>query len=88
MPFNPLDQVAFIKVELLADGGLSITGNIGDAKLALSMIAHAHDEMKKQLVKKLEKRIIIPNRDVDVRQDPAYPTRPLGDMKPEERGDQ
>ena len=88
--FNPLDQVAFIKVELMADGGLNISGNIGDVQQALDMMENAMDHMRRNLKKKLEdqKHIIVPNRDVVIRHDPAYPLKALGDMKPGGRGDQ
>ena len=85
MPFDPLGVVAQIGIKLHANGALDITGNIGDVKLALQMIDSARDAIKSQLRPKNE--IVIPNRDVVVQQHPAYPTLPLGDMAPGDRGD-
>ena len=67
-----MDVVAEIKIQLHASGGLSISGNIGDVNLALGMIDHARDAVRNQLRPKDE--IIIPDRDVAVVQDPAFPT--------------
>lgn len=82
---DDLDCVAFISIKLHANGGCSISGNIGDVKLALQMIDAARDAVKNQIKQRSE--IVIPNRDVVAKQDPAYPTLPRGDMLPEDRGD-
>ncbi len=82
---DPLDVVAQIGIKLHANGAMSISGNIGDAQLAIQMIDAARDAVKNQLKRRDE--IIVPNRDVVVKQHPDYPTLPLGDMKPEDRGD-
>lgn len=80
-----LDVVAFISIKLHSNGAMSISGNIGDVKLALGMIDHARDSIKNQLKQKNE--IVIPNRDVVTPQDPNFPTLPFGDMDPKDRGD-
>lgn len=80
-----LDVVAFIKIELRSNGAMSISGNIGDEKLAISMIDGARDAVKNQ--HKQKDKIIIPSRDVVAPQDPAFPTLPLGDMPEKDWGD-
>ena len=82
---DDLDCVAFVSVKLHSNGGISVSGNIGDTKLAIQMLDAARDAVKNQAKQRNE--IIIPNRDVDARQDPAFPTQPRGDMRPEDRGD-
>lgn len=82
---QPLDTVAAIRIRLHANGAMQVDGNIGDVALALSMLDHAKDAVRNQL--KSRNDIIVPGRDVDVSQHPAYPTLPLGDMRPEDRGD-
>lgn len=84
MPHN-LDSVASITIHLHSNGALSVSGNIGDTRLALQMLDHARDAVKNQ--RKDQNKIILPNRDVDAPQDSRYPTLPLGDMRPEDRGD-
>jgi hypothetical protein len=78
--------VASIAIALHDNGAMSISGNIGDVKLALQMIDHARDAIKARLSTQPE--IIIPNRDVAVVQDHRFPTKPFGDMPAKDRGDQ
>jgi hypothetical protein len=85
MPPHNLDSVASISIHLHAGGAMSISGNIGDKALALKMLDHARDAVNAQIKDRSE--IVVPNRDVVVAQHPAFPTRPLGDMRPEDRGD-
>lgn len=85
MPANAGDCVAFITIKIFADGSMSTAGNIGDKKLALAMLDHAKDAVRGHGRPRSE--IITPNRDVVVEQSPGYPTRPLGDMAPGDRGD-
>lgn len=85
MPTHDLNCVASITIKLHANGSLSTSGNIGDTRLALQMIDSARDAVKNQL--KSRDEIVVPNRDVDAHQDPRFPTLPLGDMRPEDRGD-
>ncbi len=80
-----LSVVASISIKLHDNGGLSVSGNIGDVKLALQMLDAARDSVKNQLKQRSE--IVVPNRDVEATQDSRYPTKPLGDMRPEDRGD-
>jgi len=84
-PLDDLDCVAFVSIKLHTNGGLSISGNIGDTKLALQMIDGARDAVKNRIKNRNE--IVIPNRDVETEQHPTFPTLPRGDMKPEDRGD-
>ena len=82
---DPLDVVAKITISLHSGGAMSISGNIGDVKLALGMIDHARDAVKHQMRDREE--IVVPNRDVAVYQAPEFPTCAFGDMRPEDRGD-
>lgn len=82
---HELDVVASIAIKLHANGSMSTSGNIGDVRLALQMLDAARDAVKNQLARR--ERIVIPSRDVVAQQSPAYPTLPLGDMRPEDRGE-
>ena len=82
---HTLDCVASLKIELMSNGAMSVSGNIGDAALALQMLDAAKDAVRHQT--RDREKLVIPNRDVVVAQNPAYPTLPLGDMAPEDRGD-
>jgi hypothetical protein len=80
MKLNPLDAVASITLTLLANGAMGISGNIGDKKLALSMIDAAREAVNGQLRPEDDKSLILPARDVQAVQHPSYPTLALGDM--------
>ena len=82
----PLDVVAAISVKFHASGALSVSGNIGDLAFALQMLDHAKDAIRSQH-RKRESGLIVPGRDVDLSNAPTHPVRPLGDMKPSDRGD-
>lgn len=71
--------VASISIALHASGEMSISGNIGDVTLALGMLDHAREAVGHQLRPK--GTLVIPGRDVAVRQHPAFPTLPAGDMR-------
>jgi hypothetical protein len=79
------DCVAWITIKYFADGSMSTSGNIGDARFALALLDHAKDAVRGHGLPRGQ--IVTPNRDVVVEQSPGYPTRPLGDMAPGERGD-
>lgn len=67
--------VARIVVDLMDDGAMSISGNIGDAVLARQMLASAQDAVKARLGRDT---IAIPNRDVVVTPDEArFPFGPV-----------
>ena len=82
-PLDDLDCIAFISIKLHSNSGVSISGNVGDTKLALQLIDAARDAVKNQLKQRSE--IVIPNRDVVAA--PNLPVLPRGDMRPEDRGD-
>lgn len=79
------DCVAWITIKYYADGSMSTSGNIGDAAFALALLDHAKDAVRGHNLPR--GAIVTPNRDVDVEQSAGYPTRPLGDMTPADRGD-
>jgi hypothetical protein len=82
---DDLDCVAFVSIRLHSNGAISVSGNIGDTKLAVQMLDAARDAVNNQAKRRDE--IVIPNRDVDVKQNNAFPTLPRGDMPQEDRGD-
>lgn len=62
-------RVAFIELSLMADGSMSITGNVGDVKLALGMLDSARESVSHRFGKPciLEPHgagLVLPNRDV------------------------
>jgi hypothetical protein len=74
------DEVAFIHLTLYGNGAMSVSGNIGDKKLALGMLDSARDVVNSQS-RPEDKPILVPSRDVVAPQHPNYPTKALGDMK-------
>ena len=82
MPAQPLDVVAWVTVRLHTNGMISTSGTIGDKPMVLHLLAQGIDAMKGQ---KDEPLIVVPSRDVDVM--PSIPTRDLGDMPEDERGE-
>jgi len=81
----PDDVVATITIRLHAHGAMSVSGNIGDKTLALSMLDHAKDAVRG--TRSIGDSVKVPNYDVDAKQSPAFPTRELGDMPLADRGD-
>jgi hypothetical protein len=82
VPDHSLDVVAWITVRYHANGGLSVQGTIGDARVARQLLDHAKDAIGRQLG---DRQIVVPNRDVDV--EPSSLLKPLGDVPAGERGD-
>ena len=80
---SPLDRIAYIAISLYGDGAMSISGNIGDKKLALQMLDHARDTVARQLRPTAE--LLVPSADVEVRPDPRYPLVQASDVAPELR---
>lgn len=74
---TPFDAVANIAITLYGNGEMAISGNIGDARLAMQMLDHARDAVKNQLARK--DSMLIPNRDVDVK--PNLPLTIYGDSE-------
>jgi hypothetical protein len=92
-----LDCVAYITIKYYANGGLQVSGHIGDEETALSLLEHAKDAVRAQhargpapaiLAPNGQPMLSIPNRDVDVKMPERFDKNPaFGDMKPGERGD-
>lgn len=78
---GPMDAIANISITLYGNGEMSISGNIGDVKLALGMLAHATDTVRGQYTKR--ETVIVPNYDVQI--DPVLPLTQYADAKPEWR---
>jgi len=81
-PPQPLDVVAWVTVRLHTNGAISTQGTIGDKSMALHLLDQASDAIRRQVS---DAGLVIPARDVSVM--PSLPTRDIGDMAPNERGD-
>lgn len=82
VPEQPLDVVAWVTVRLHTNGMLSTQGTIGDKPMAIHLLEQGVDAIRGMKESPL---IVTPARDVEVL--PAVPTRDIGDMRPEERGE-
>ena len=78
---GPLDAIAYVHINLFGNGEMSISGNIGDAKLAKQMLDHARDTIAARLQPKAG-GVIIPARDVEVVPSAGFPLVPHGDVDP------
>ena len=77
------DRIAYIALSLYGDGAMSVSGNIGDKKLALQMLDAARDVLVSQQKANPYSGLLVPPRDVGVAPNPLYP--PLveaGDVPP------
>lgn len=77
------DVVAWVTVRQHSTGAISIQGTIGDPGFAISLLEHAIDAIRNQIRPKGE--LFIPTRDVDAVPNPKL--TPVGDMRPQDRGD-
>lgn len=80
-------EVAFIRLTLHDDGGMSIGGNVADVHLALGMLDSARDAVSHQIGKPntLEPHgagLALPSKYVTAKQNPVYPLEAVGDRKP------
>lgn len=75
---HPGDMIAQIQISLYASGEMSVSGHIGDKRMALQLLEHAKDAINNQL--RPEDQLLIPNKDVEIIQHPNYPTLPAGDL--------
>lgn len=78
--------VATLVLELHDNGAMSITGNIGDVRMALGMIDSAREAISRKLGKPtiLEPHgagLEIPAIDASPRHSPVYPVIPEGDRR-------
>jgi hypothetical protein len=81
---NPLDAVAYINIYMYADGALKVSGNIGDAPLAMKMLDAARDAVKNQIPKTIQaNKLIVPADYVGAYPSDAHPLVPYGDVSPE-----
>lgn len=68
--------VARLVINLHDDGGLSVSGNVGDVVLSTQMLDAARDAVRNQLKPKNE--LVLPNRDVIASPDEArFPLGPV-----------
>ena len=82
---GPLDAIANISVTLYGSGEMSISGNIGDVRLALQMLDHARDAVNNQWKQRTIDGLLLPGRDVAVTPHPAFPLTQYADVAPELR---
>lgn len=82
VPEQPEDVVAWVTVRLHTAGFISTSGTIGDKAMVMHLLEQGMDAMRGQ---KEQPLIVIPSRDVSVM--PSIPTRDIGDMPPEDRGE-
>jgi hypothetical protein len=77
------DRIAYIALSLYGNGAMSISGNIGDVKLARQMLQNAIAVLDSQWSRRTAPSILVPGRDVEV--SPTLPLIPHGDVPPELR---
>lgn len=77
------DTIAWVMVRLHAHGQISVSGTIGERKLALGLLDHAKDAIKRQVPDDGE--LYVPNSDVSV--SPRGDLVEMGDLTAELRGD-
>jgi hypothetical protein len=83
---NDLDRIAYIALSLYGDGAMSVSGNIGDKKLALQMLDAARDALVNQQKLNPYSGLLVPSSDVGVTPDPLYPQLvAAGDVPPDLR---
>lgn len=74
--------LAFVVVCERDDGTISTSGHIGDKALCLALLEQAADAIRGHLRAEIDgKKIITPNRDVDLVHSPAYPVYDYGDTQ-------
>ena len=80
------DRIAYIALSLYGDGAMSISGNIGDQKLALQMLDHAAYTIRERLHRNPYAGLILPPTETHVVPSPEYPSLvAVGDLPPELR---
>jgi hypothetical protein len=82
---GPLDAVAYLHINLFGGGEMSVSGNIGDVRLALQMLDHARDAVLNQRKNRTEEGLLLPPRDVTVAPSQHFPLQTYGDVAPELR---
>lgn len=80
-----MDAIANISVTLYGGGEMSISGNIGDVKLALMMLDHARDAINNQWQRRDKDGLLLPPSNVDVPVHPGFPLTQNADVAPELR---
>lgn len=81
-PVNAHDAIVAISIRYFADGAMQVSGNIGDKKVALALLAAAADQIRAQPEGMgRPSGIVTPSRDVVIPTgDPDFPVIPRGDM--------
>lgn len=83
MTKHPDDTIAWVTVRLHAHGAVSVGGTLGDRNMAITLLEHAKDAIRRQVPEAGE--LVVPNRDVCVQPSPTL--RELGDLSLRDRGD-
>lgn len=82
---GPLDAIAYIHINLFGGGEMSVSGNIGDKRLALGMLNNAIDVIKTKRQYRGVNGVMVPYQDVVVEAEPTIPLTPYGEMSPSYR---
>jgi hypothetical protein len=81
-----MDAVANISITLYGNGGLQVSGNIGDVAMAEAMIDQAKDAVHNQWnFRDQTTGLLLPPRDVQVPVHPGFPLTQNVDVAPELR---
>jgi hypothetical protein len=80
-PIDPIyaqepGEVARITISLFGNGGVRVSGNIGDERLAKQMIDAARDSVTSHHAK-TRGRVLVPGNTADVSQDRNFPFGPV-----------
>ena len=67
------DRIAYIALSLYGDGAMSISGNIGDQRMALQMLDHAAQTIRERLKLNPYAGLILPPTETAVTPSPQYP---------------
>jgi hypothetical protein len=80
------DRIAYIALSLYGDGAMSISGNIGDQKLALQMLDHAAATIRERLRVNPYAGLILTPSETAITPSPQYPALVAeGDLPPDLR---
>ena len=82
-PAAPEDTIAWVTVRLHSHGAVSVSGTIGERDLAVSLLDHAKDAVRRQVPRAGE--LYVPNCDVDA--SPSAGLVEMGDIPRDQRGD-
>ena len=83
VPPQPDDVVQWVTIRHHADGTISVQGTIADKRMALHLIDHGRDVLKRSVPE--YKAIIVPGSEVEIA--PVLPVKEMGMIPANQRGD-